>query len=486
MITLVVFGYICLRAALISISHDEAFTYLAHVRSPFGEIFFHPKYLPTNNHLLNTVLIKILTNLLGVSEFILRIPALIGCILYIVMSYKILNLFLKGLNLILGFTLLITHPFLVDFFSCARGYSLGLGFFMTALYFYFKKTRSDNKNGFKNNVLIITALTLAVLSNMAFINIYLPISCMLIFLELRNYSAGDPHALLILFQRFIMRIVIPLSLSCYCLYIIYTPTLLRAMFQISDEAGGKSGFWQDTVGSLIKCTLQEMNYAVPALVFAIKIFIVTILLTSFTSLFYLAFKKRDHPEIKYLCAVNLTLYLMIMFSESEVFLFNAKFAVDRTAIFIVPLFLLLFLLLWSNFQFIFSNITQRVMNTLFLCLMLLMILHNILSANLDSFYNWRYDAATKEVMGIIKQTTQETRHAPGKKYTIGVNWLFVPSTNYYIFVNKIQWMEPTTRKGPDGIYDFYYILDSDKPIIKKYNLRIIKFFDLPKAYLAEP
>ena len=137
-IAVIVFGYTCIRAAILSITIDEAATYLWHVQLSFRQIFSHTWQGILETHLLNTLLIKIVTQFFGNSEFAIRIPALIGHVLYLFWTIKILNLFLKGRKFILGLSLMVTNPYLLSFFSCARGYSLGLGFFMGGLYFCLK------------------------------------------------------------------------------------------------------------------------------------------------------------------------------------------------------------------------------------------------------------------------------------------------------------------------------------------------------------
>ena len=138
-----IFLYTCLRAHVISISHDEALTYLLHVPKSIKNVLFDIEGLASNNHFLNTILIKISVSLFGNTEFVLRIPALMGHGIYLIAIWKILKLFSRDKRLILGFILLSSNPFLIDFFSCARGYSLGVGFSMLSLLYFFKRIRAE-------------------------------------------------------------------------------------------------------------------------------------------------------------------------------------------------------------------------------------------------------------------------------------------------------------------------------------------------------
>src|SRR4030042_6194995 len=96
-IAAIIFSYTCIRSILLSIVNDEAVTYFFFVSIPIKDIYLlnAPDAHLANNHLLNTLLIKLFTNFLGNYEFVLRIPALLGHVLYMSAVYRILRLFLR-------------------------------------------------------------------------------------------------------------------------------------------------------------------------------------------------------------------------------------------------------------------------------------------------------------------------------------------------------------------------------------------------------
>lgn len=123
-------AWVIARAAIQSITIDEAFSYLTFVaREP--RLLFYPG---ANNHLLNSLLMWLTTRIFGVSGFTVRLPALAGAALYIVSCYALCRL-LKRQPLVEGATLaaLVLNPFVMDYLVAARGYSLALGFLMAAL-----------------------------------------------------------------------------------------------------------------------------------------------------------------------------------------------------------------------------------------------------------------------------------------------------------------------------------------------------------------
>src|SRR5262245_56059542 len=74
------------RASTQSITIDEARTYLAFVKPPVRQIL---TTYEANNHVLHSLMCKASIGMFGLSELTLRIPGLIGGILYFGMIFVI-------------------------------------------------------------------------------------------------------------------------------------------------------------------------------------------------------------------------------------------------------------------------------------------------------------------------------------------------------------------------------------------------------------
>ena len=118
------------RAALQSITIDEADTYLVWVARP------NPSHweAASNNHVLNSLLMRLSTGVFGVNHFTVRMPALVGAAVYIAAAWALCRLFAPALvaqwPLFVG---LVYNPFVFDHLVAARGYALALGFLLTAI-----------------------------------------------------------------------------------------------------------------------------------------------------------------------------------------------------------------------------------------------------------------------------------------------------------------------------------------------------------------
>jgi hypothetical protein len=152
------------RASLQSITQDEGDTYFWFAAKTAGYIW----YPFPNNHVLNTLLISISTRIFGLSSLTLRLPALLGAMLYILVCYFLCRSITTRLSLRLAvFVCLVYNPFIFDFMAAARGYSLANAFLLTAIAVpVWRRGRTSVKN---SCILASLALGLSFAANYSFV-----------------------------------------------------------------------------------------------------------------------------------------------------------------------------------------------------------------------------------------------------------------------------------------------------------------------------
>ncbi len=117
------------RAQLQSITMDEAGNYLGWVAPSWASHW----YPDIGNHVLYTILTRLLTWMFGLSHLTVRGPVLLGAAIYISAVYQLCVLIGKEERLIWPlFVCFVYNPFVMDYMVAARGYSLALGFLMVA------------------------------------------------------------------------------------------------------------------------------------------------------------------------------------------------------------------------------------------------------------------------------------------------------------------------------------------------------------------
>tara|TARA_B100001996_G_scaffold378791_1_gene363504 strand:- start:81 stop:1235 length:1155 start_codon:yes stop_codon:yes gene_type:complete len=138
------FILIVFKAKNTEITVDEAYSFLNY--SYVGD------YLNigiANNHILNSYLIYLFQNI-GYSELILRLPNVLFGLIYLLVVFQISK---RTKNYIFSSALLLLNPYLIDFFSIARGYGISTSLIFLALYLY---------ASFKENSLIWPIILLSI------------------------------------------------------------------------------------------------------------------------------------------------------------------------------------------------------------------------------------------------------------------------------------------------------------------------------------
>src|ERR1035441_2377779 len=119
-----------MRACHQSITMDEAMTWRSYV-APADPNHWTAH---SNNHVLNSVLMRLAIAAFGLSELSARLPALAGACVYIGSCFFLCRLlFEEALARVVVFVCLVLNPYLGDFFAAARGYSLAFGFLVCAI-----------------------------------------------------------------------------------------------------------------------------------------------------------------------------------------------------------------------------------------------------------------------------------------------------------------------------------------------------------------
>lgn len=135
-----VFCYVAARAAVIDITHDEAYSFYNMKK------FWYAEALCTGNtHWLNSAAIKLAILLNTESLFAIRwlsvLSTLVFCAITFLWIGNVKELHFKLLIL----SVLLFNPYILDYFSIARGYASGLMFEALALFFLYRFIKEDKK-----------------------------------------------------------------------------------------------------------------------------------------------------------------------------------------------------------------------------------------------------------------------------------------------------------------------------------------------------
>jgi hypothetical protein len=404
----------------------------------------------TNNHILNTVLIKYCEQFFGSSELMLRLPNIAACLLYIVYAIKLLRKMAPAL-LIPGFIILMVNIHLVDFFSLARGYGLSFAFMLMSIYHLIHYFSSSQK---KDLLLFNAGAFFAVLSNFSLINYYVSAlvvyNMFLIYKSRLSRDNTNPY-------HFYKINRIHLGAMVVFIAVLYEP-LRRISKQGMLDFGGKEGFLEDTFGSLIKGVFYETPLSMNVYV-GLKIAMLAILVLTGIIIARTLFRKERAFVTNHsgLAITYLILLGIIVLSYVQHLLIHNDFYTGRFALFIYPLFML-------HVIFLMNYLCQgkyRLAPALFLySISILLVISFSSNMNLRFYQDWKYDSGTKTVVNIISNANQQQTDR-SKKISLGINWLFEPTVNFYRYTQNLGWLKQAHRKGISGKENYLYLFESD-------------------------
>ncbi len=447
LIGIVVIAYICTKASVSSFTHDESYSYLRYVHIGFMDIISHVNTY-TNNHLLNSLLMKYSEILFGTSEFSLRLPNLVMLLIYMFYCY----LLFRKTNPFLAvgiFLILCTNNTLIDLFGLARGYGLSIGFMVMSLYHFIE---SFHNNKLRNTILFHLGGLLAVLSNFTLLDFYvalLLIYNLIIIMDCKFISKTKYQMLKVNKLHFIPFL--------FVLGVLYEP--VRRVIKYNNlDFGGKNGFYNDTVRQLIYYCFHVDNLSPILFLLAQLVFTVIILFS--TDIIIRKMLKGDGAFYRDYKGLIISNFLLLFVSLAIVFqhiLFKADYPILRFSIYLFPLFII-------HLAYFISYLTSLTNGSIIPKAMLALGIISAISfgitTDLYSCAEWSYDRETKNmIQKLMEEKGDKSPDTTSKK--MGINWLFEPTINFYRETRGIHWLQPVDRNGLTADDDYYYIFKDE-------------------------
>lgn len=396
--------YIFIRAYAVGFTHDECLSL---------QIVKGQRYLAAtaNNHLLNTWLMRLSYLLLGDSEFALRLPGVLSFGGYAYFAGRWVTKSARWEWTLLGGVLMLGNPYLLDFFSLARGYGMSLAFAMAALWYVQRAIEQREQRLFlKHASLSMGCAVLSAYACLLLLNLCIALALIIVWQYLRKFSFS--------------RLDVAYGLASVALFLVMVPLVLLILkLKNSDELyfGGNEGFVANTVSILIHRSIYDSYYGE-----AFWQHLRDAIVWMFGLIGLVAAIRRFNGRISTLWLISA---LMVIASLLEHRLFNIPYPIERTSL----IFLLLWnLLFWSMIEDVFSLFNGVKSKVLSVCLALMLIgpLSLDLSRNLNTRYahDWKEDAHVPEMMQRLKLYASQVR---SDSVVLSNTWTMEPSINYY-------------------------------------------------------
>ena len=461
--------YVVFKASHTSFTHDESYTYTHYVHQSFMDIISY-KTPYTNNHILNTLLTKYSEVVFGNSEISLRLPNILGFIIYSIFSILLLRKFVPQLVLP-GYLLITLNPHLLDFFALSRGYGLSFAFLVMSVYylcsyFIYKKN--------KHLILFNIGAFLAVMSNFSLLNYYV---ASLITYNIVSYIISKTNSSNNTFDFFVINKINIVSIIITGA-VLYEPLRRISKMNLLDF-GGKNSFMKDTVGTAIYSFFYDM-YMSPFYETLLKAIILGVVALSIVFIIQNILKKHQSFFITHipLILINLILIAIVIITIMQHVLLGNDYYVHRFALFFYPLFVLNVIFLLNYFLLSYKVVITSIC---YLC-SVLVVFNIYINHNWVYYKDWKVDHGLKEMM---RKMVLEHEKNPNKQIRLGINWLFEPSVNFYRYTWDLKWLNPAHRRGVSKYDDYFYILNNDKEFKLLSNKNVIYKDSLSGAVLIK-
>lgn len=421
--------YLIVRGASLAITFDEAWTIKDFVSLPFIEII---NYTPcdANNHILNTLLIKLFFAIAPEYDFVARMPNLLAAVMGLFFAYKMTSRWLASWLGLSCFVVLFANPFLLDFLALARGYGLSIGMLLASLYYLFDVVEKPNLKGTALSTLFGA---LAVLSNFALLNYYVALLGVLVVLPiLAKHSVS-----------YLKWYGILLAITAVLAGISYEP-IRKMRLANSLYYGGSDSFYEDTLSSLTHFSMYSKEASAGSWM-VLNVFLILLLLGSLLAFWY----KRTLCTPK-----NAILAIFIIATSSVVMqhvLLGTLFLQDRTALFFYPIVVLVFFFAVQDFADYWSaKVLAGIVTTA-------VVINCCWHANFYKTVSWEYDAHTSHILAKLNEISEQT----GEPARLDFAFVFV--SGIYHRLNQKKYTNIHLMRGgndqevnPNSDYYMYY------------------------------
>jgi len=446
------FVYIVVRAFFIPLAYDEAWT-IVHLVPTWvfdaGTI--------ANNHFLNTFLIKLSSFIFGDSVFVDRLPNVLAFLVYAYFSYKIVS---TRLSIWMGtacFVALLSNPFLIDYFSVARGYGLSIACMMASLYYGLENIKEYSRSTLTKSLVWASFSVFAIFSMVYFWMILAIALNFVVFLQQNKET----------FKESVKR--------SFKIGLILFP-LLRLIIGGHLYHGGENNLFSDTLVTFINHSLYYYSGDHPFVQLIAWGVVATFFVVVLLSFYY---RRAIVSNKSFFLFIFLGLLLLITVAH---YLGGVRYPIDRNAIFFYPLFVLC---LW------FCLVDwQKYLRWILIAFLLTVSVGNFskhVSVDRAAIFGLFFYGQTVDAL----QQINKAGEVEGKIMSINYTWEYEPFMKYLLDVKKdnlpfVQMFDPEDKKrykdlieaGTEVDYLMCSQLLDDKELIGK---KLV--LERPKTYL---
>jgi hypothetical protein len=383
----------------------------------------------------------------------LRLPNVLAFMPFLIFIHKLSNLISSKLLGTLAFILIILNPFLLDFFSLARGYGIALSFQSISMYFWITSLKTHTR---RDSLIFAVTGFLSVLSNFTFIIFLAPAVLVLLMRIIHNHRQFNLNYMCNVVKSNISWLLIAASGIVYLMLIFFKLRTSSALY-----FGGSTNFINDTIHSLVTTVFYDIVID-PVIIDIVTWVIAFFICFSICLVTYKLYKVRVLFPLTY---ITLLIFFMICLNITQNIVLKTPYLFERTALLYVPILSLLgFYLL--DYLTSLTKVRSLLIVVVALPLITACVLNASLNFNVTHYFSWRYEADNKLMLEHVKKLSNK------EEKTLAVYWLFYPSVSYYLDIQQIapnihfQTINDLEHQLPEA--DYYFLIgDAEQPNLIK-------------------
>jgi chromate transport protein ChrA len=256
-----------------------------------------------------------------------------------------------------------------------------------------------------------------------------------------------------------------LLLSSLTIVFLFGPLLKLLQFN-QLYFGGTHNFFDDTIYSLVYYSTISMgilDFEINAIFLIVVILMALIIAIQLIKLF----KHKTKIESSFFIV---SLVIIMLIQITFFYFFNTKYLIQRTALLLIPIFI------FSLLGFV-NDLGNIVIYFAAGFVSLFMFYLTLRFIPMDNSLNWQYDADNEKLLSELK--TIYKKSDTQNKLSLGVDWIFQPSLNFYrATTDASSWLDTIVKEGYDyKKYEYYFVESASiNKFVDTTQFRVLKTF----------
>ncbi len=444
---LVLLGLVVTKSFQAPFTHDEAFSFEVYSSKSIPEILAFKEEVSANNHLFNTLFMK------GIYAMGLSHPGFLRMLSWAsfgLFVWSLYQLFKTKEKYLIGFLFLIPccSPYLLDFFSMARGYAFSFSLLAMTCYLYLK-----HEVGSKQQIWAVQFATLALLANFNLVYFWFSLLSLHLLQNIRKPNHWQIYNLLKTY-------LFPLLSLVYLGHVFIQLSSAKQLY-----FGGNTGFIENVLNDQLWCLIYDQNYSLNPYFLRLWTWMVPGMVVFALVLF--GFKQlRNNTHYKIWTTLLYFLVCSCVLVYLNHVLTGSLYPIKRTGLFLTIVFMMTvayFLL------FIYTIIPLKpVYLTFSIGFVGLLYFHTINATQPKRFREIPYDCHTDEILA-----TLATYSKSNEVLDFSANWQFSPSFNFYQETQGLNWLPKLERSPIDTNAQFLLLFEEDFAVLDTQNMQTL-------------